>query len=138
MVKEKSIDNKIKKVKSKYHNKKSEKYGMTWDSQMELEYYEYLLGLKEQGVVTDIECQVKYLLQEKFRYKDAAIREINYKSDFRVTYEDGHVEVIDVKGQILSDFKIKRKMLIHKYRDIDFRCIRSKGRKPNKIWEQIL
>lgn len=125
-------------VKSKYNNKKQEKYGRKWDSTMELEYYEYLLKLKDQGLVNNIECQVIYELQEKFKYKDKTIRPITYKADFRVTYTDGHTEVIDVKGQILNDFKLKRKMLIHKYNDIDFRCIRSRGRKPNKIWEQVL
>lgn len=123
---------------NKYHNKKQEKYGRKWDSTMELEYYEHLLELKDQGVVDAIECQVEYLLQDKFKYKEQTIRAIKYKADFRVTYSDGHIEVIDVKGQVLNDFKLKRKMLIYKYNDIDFRCIRSKGRKPNKVWEQIL
>ncbi|EPB8173126.1 DUF1064 domain-containing protein [Clostridium perfringens] len=123
---------------NKYNNKKQIKYGRKWDSTMEMEYYEYLLKLKEDGIVENIECQPEYELQEKFRYKDKAIRPIKYKADFRVTYTDKHIEVIDVKGQILNDFKLKRKMLIHKYRDIDFRCIRSRGRKPNKIWEQVL
>lgn len=123
---------------SKYNNKKQEKYGRKWDSTMELEYYEYLLKLRDQGIVNNIECQVEYLLQDKFKYKEQTIRPIKYKADFRVTYTDGHIEVIDVKGQVLNDFKLKRKMLIYKYNDIDFRCIRSKGRKPNKVWEQIL
>ena len=123
---------------NKYHNKKVEIDGIKFDSTMESEYYLYLKDLKEKGIVTNFEMQVKYLLQEKFKYKETTIREINYIADFKVTYSDVHEEVIDVKGQILNDFKLKRKMLIFKYPEIDFRCLRSKGRKPNKIWEQIL
>ena len=47
-------------------------------------------------------------------------------------------EVIDVKGKLTESFKIKRKMLLYKYRDIDFKCLQEKGRKPNKYWVQIL
>ena len=32
------------------------------------------------GIVNKFEMQVKYLLQEKFKYKNTTIREINYVS----------------------------------------------------------
>lgn len=122
---------------NKYNNKKQVKYGRKWDSTMEMEYYEYLLKLKEDGIVENIECQPEYELQEKFRYKDKAIRPIKYKADFRVTYTDKHVEVIDVKGRKTPEFLLKRKLLLFKNQQIDFRCIKSKGRKPNKIWIEV-
>ena len=53
-------------------------------------------------------------------------------------YANGLEEVIDVKGKLTEAFKIKRKMLLYKYRDIDFKCLQEKGRKPNKYWVQIL
>lgn len=122
---------------SKYNNKKPEAYGRKWDSQMELEFYEYNLELKEQGQVIDIELQPVFLLQDKYTYKGKTIRKMEYKADFKITYSDGSVIVYDVKGMILNDFKLKWKLLRFKYNDTDFRLIRSRGRKPNKIWEEI-
>ena len=124
---------------SKYKNKKVEVDGHKFDSQMEKEYYDMLLELKEKGIVVDFQMQVAYLLQEKFKHEMLGnIREINYKADFVVEYADGHVEVIDVKGTLTTEFKLKRKMLLHRYPNINFKCVRSRGRKPNKVWEQIL
>lgn len=122
---------------SKYNNKKPEAYGRKWDSQMELEYYEYLLQLKEQGQVVDIELQPKFLLQDKYIYKGKTVRKMEYIADFKVVYSDGSVIVWDTKGMVLNDFKLKFKILRFKYNDMDFRLVRSRGRKPNKIWEEI-
>ena len=126
-----------KKKGSKYNNKKPEKYERKWDSQMELEYYEYLLQLKEQGQVIDIELQPKFLLQDKYIYKGKTVRKMEYIADFKVTYSDGSIIVWDTKGMVLNDFKLKFKILRFKYNDMDFRLVRSRGRKPNKIWEEI-
>lgn len=91
---------------------------------MELDYYEYLLELKEAGDVIDIELQPAFLLQDKFKYMNKTIRKIEYKADFKVTYSNGLVEVIDVKGMVLNDFKLKLKLARCKYRDTVFKCIR--------------
>ena len=127
---------------NKFKNQKVEKYGIKFDSKLELSYYEYLLELKEQGIVKDFQMQVKYLLQDGFEYKGEKIRKIEYKADYVVKYTDGHEEVIDIKPSSLQmirpEFKLKRKMLLMKYPDIDFRCISRKGRKPNYEWYQIL
>ena len=127
----------FKKKGSKYNNKKAEAYGFKWDSQMELEYYEYILELQKQGQVTNIERQVTFTLQDGFEFQGKKIRPITYKADFVITYSDGKEIVWDVKGQILEVFKLKVKLLRFRYRDIDFRCVRSRGRKPNKVWEEV-
>lgn len=126
-----------KKKDSKYNNKKPEKYGRKWASQMELEYYEYLLELKELGQVVDIELQPKFLLQDKYIYKEKTIRKMEYIADFKVTYSDDSVIVWDTKGMVLNDFKLKWKLVRFIYNDMDFRCVHSRGRKPNKIWEEM-
>lgn len=123
---------------SKYNNKKTIVDGIKFDSEMESHYYIYLKELKEVGVVLDFELQPVYVLQEGFVKDGKKIKPITYKADFRVLYTDGHEEVIDVKGQLLSDFKLKRKMLLYKYRDINFKCVQERGRKPNKYWIDIL
>lgn len=123
---------------SKFHNKKTIVDGILFDSQMESHYYLYLKELKEQGVVVDFKLQPVFILQEGFSKDGKRIQPIKYIADFEVTYNDGHVEIIDVKGKITEAFRIKRKILLYKYRNVDFKCIREKGRKPNKYWEVIL
>lgn len=123
---------------SKFHNKKTIVDGVLFDSQMESHYYLYLKELKEQGVVMDFKLQPVFILQEGFSKDGKKIQSIEYIADFEVTYNDGHVEIIDVKGKITEAFRIKRKILLYKYRNIDFKCVREKGRNPNKYWEVIL
>ena len=119
---------------NKYKNKKTMVDGIKFDSEMESHYYIYLKQLKEIGEVVDFVLQPTYLLQEGFDLNGKRIRPITYKADFKVIYKDGHEEVIDVKGKLTEEFKIKRKMLLYKYRDINFKCVQERGRKPNKYW----
>ena len=122
---------------NKYNNKKTIVDGIKFDSEMESHYYIYLKQLKEIGEVVDFVLQPTYLLQEGFNLNGKRIRPITYKADFKVIYKDGHEEVIDVKGKITEEFKIKRKMLLYRYRDINFKCVQERGRKPNKYWIEI-
>ena len=122
---------------NKFKNKKTEIDGIKFDSEMESHYYLYLKELKEEGVVVDFELQPTFILQEGFIKDGKKIRPITYRADFKVTYIDGHIEVIDVKGKMTEEFKLKRKMLFYKYRDINFKCVQERGRKPNKYWVEI-
>ena len=122
---------------NKYNNKKTIVDGIKFDSEMESHYYLYLKHLKEIGEVVDFVLQPTYLLQEGFILNGKRIRAITYKADFKVIYKDGHEEVIDVKGKLTEEFKIKRKMLLYRYRDINFKCVQERGRKPNKYWIEI-
>ena len=123
---------------NKYKNKKTIIDEFKFDSEMESHYYIYLKHLKEIGEVVTFELQPTFLLQEGFSTKDGdRIRPIKYIADFRVVYRDEHEEIIDVKGKITAEFKIKRKMLLYKYRDITFKCVQERGREPNKYWIEI-
>jgi hypothetical protein len=122
---------------NKFKNKKTEIDGIKFDSEMESHYYLYLIHLKEIGEVVDFELQPTYILQEGFAKDGKKIRPITYRADFRVIYVDGHEEVIDVKGRVTAEFSLKRKMLLYKYRDINFKCVQERGRKPNKYWVEI-
>ena len=122
---------------NKYKNKKTMIDGFKFDSEMESHYYLYLKQLKEMGEVVDFVLQPTYLLQEGFDLNGKRIRPITYKADFKVIYKDGREEVIDVKGKLTEEFKIKRKMLLYRYRDINFKCVQERGRKPNKYWIEI-
>ena len=137
MAKKKAKATKNKKTKSmgKIYHKKTEIDGITFDSQTEAEYYEYLKQLKKDKKIDDFTRQDPFILQDKFiivdgqRYDESdknfkkiqkanpgcTTQAIKYIADFVVHYADGSVKVIDVKGQKTVDFKIKEKMFNYKY-----------------------
>lgn len=68
--------------------------------------------------VVGVERQVAYQLVPTQRDGMGRLLEkmVQYKADFRVTYADGHIEVIDVKGpatRTLPSYVIKRKLMLH-------------------------
>lgn len=105
---------------SKYHARKIEKYGRTWDSLKELQGYERLLMLQRAGEIMDIELQPQFELQPAFIYQGKKQRAITYKADFMVLYADGRKEVIEVKGFKTRDYVLRRKLLLFKHPDINF------------------
>ena len=99
--------------------------GHEFSSDLEFRYYKYLLGLQEQGIVKQIELQPKYILQEKYTRKsdNKKILAIYYISDFRTTYMDNSVVVVDTKGNPDNIAILKRKMMEYLYPDVDFHWI---------------
>lgn len=127
----------------KYKNKKRTIGGVTFDSIMESEYYEYLLEQKDLGVIKDFELQPVYLLLPSFRKNGRTIRKTEYKADFLVTYQDLTQEVVDVKGMLTQAFKIKAKLFDYYYPHLELKLItkdkgqwievkNKKGRTPKK------
>ena len=103
------------KLKRTYNN-------ILFASELECNYYKYLLELQEQGKVVSIELQPKYLLQEAFIKHGKKYNKIEYVSDFLVTYSNGDIKTIDAKGQMTPDFKLKLKMWNMKYPDKILEC----------------
>lgn len=110
--------------RSKYKSKKIEVDGLTFDSRKE--YYRWceLCQLERVGKITDLQRQVKYILIPK-QYEPSTAnkngtvkrgkmieRECSYMADFVYT-ENGNVVVEDVKGFRTTDYKIKRKLMLH-------------------------
>ena len=108
---------------SKKAKKKRTLNGYTFDSDVEYNFYEYLLSQQSEGIVKSIEIQPKYLLQEAYKKYDKNIRKIEYIADFLVKYTDGSEIVFDVKGMVLNDFKLKRKIFDYVYPDKILRCV---------------
>lgn len=106
---------------NKYHNRKTVVDGITFDSKKESDYYCQLKMLKMAGEIDDFELQVPFELQPKYKRDGRIIKAINYIADFVVIYKDGHKEVVDVKGTLTDVYKIKKKMLLYKYKDIIFK-----------------
>ena len=93
-------------------------------SKLEKRFYDDVVvsGMKD-GTLVDYKLQVKYNLQESFKYMGKTIRAIDYISDFDLYYSDGRFEVIDTKGIGTADAKIKAKLFKHKYPNIVFKWL---------------
>ena len=112
--------------KSKYNNKKIVNEFGTWDSKKEFQRWLVLKEAESQGVITDLQRQVKFELipavREKYikhlKTKDKECERtlqlpITYTCDFAY-YKDGEYIVSDVKAspQMLpKDFILKEKMM---------------------------
>ena len=115
--------NKSTKVKNKYNNKKVAIDGIVFDSRDESLYYQALKDMKEKGLIKDFELQPKFLLQEGFEKNEKKYRPISYIADFRVINNDNSSFVVDIKGMLTTEFKIKLKLFNYKYPDIELRLI---------------
>lgn len=108
---------------NKYGAKKAKIDGITFDSIAEAKYYLFMKSWKEKGIVKDFEMQKTFELQPRFEHpikktkngKPSIVGAIKFTPDFVVTYKDGTVKVVDVKGMVTRDFKIRSKMFMHKY-----------------------
>lgn len=110
-------------ARSKYGNKKVVIDDITFDSKNEAKYYLHLKQLHTERIVQSFEMQTKYELQPSFRKNGKLHRAITYITDFVVTYSDGHIEVVDVKGMETTDFKIKKKLFEYRYPDLHLKCV---------------
>ena len=108
---------------NKYNNKKTVIDGITFDSRDESLYYEALKDLKSNGLIKDFELQPKFILQESFVKNGKKYRPIMYIADFRVINNDGSFYLVDIKGMLTTEFKIKMKLFNYKYPNIELRLI---------------
>lgn len=105
----------------KYGNAITEVEGIRFDSRKEAKYYADLLWLQRTGTVKSIELQPEFVLQPSYEREGKKVRPIIYRADFKVTEADGHVYYVDTKGMRTQVYLIKKKMLLYRYPDIDFR-----------------
>lgn len=107
---------------NKYNAVKTTTGGLKFDSKAEARYYDELLMLKKTGIVKNIILQKDFTLQEAYTKENGErVRAIRYRADFEVQYADGHMEVIDVKGKRTKEYIMKKKLLLTKYPDINFK-----------------
>ena len=114
---------------NKYHNRKTIRNGIQYDSVKESRRHAELLLLERAGEISELSRQVKYILIPA-QYEPDIIgpkggtkrgklieREVAYIADF--TYmQDGKLVVEDTKGVRTKDYIIKRKLMlfVHKIR----------------------
>jgi protein associated with RNAse G/E len=85
--------------------KKVEKYGLKFDSRLELFFYELCRSEK-----LDFEFQVLYELHPPFKYQGKAVRAMTLTVDFDFQ-EHGKNVIVDTKGFQRNDNKLKWKLL---------------------------
>ena len=101
----------------KYHNKKVEYDGYTFDSIREKNYYIKLKLLEKAGKIKELELQKEYELQPSYKLNNKTYRSIKYRADFTYkTTEDDKLHVVDVKGFRTDVYRLKKKLFEYKYR----------------------
>lgn len=110
----------------KYRNKKVERNGIVFDSKLEADFYDQLLQLEKEGLVSNIRRQVIFELIPAQREPDTIgpkggiikgktiERSCSYVADFVYTNNVNKEEVvIDTKGFHTADYLIKRKLMLY-------------------------
>lgn len=97
---------------SKYRNTKIEVDGILFDSKAEARHYGFLKIARDAGHLT-FERQVPYRFEVVYRAESgkAITKRMEYRADFVVTWNDGRVEVQDVKGVQTKEYKQKKKLM---------------------------
>lgn len=99
-------------------SKKTTVDGIVFDSKMESDYYIYLKEEKKNGEVLDFKVQPCFELVPAYVKNGRKVKAITYSPDYEVTYKDGTIKYIDVKGRSTEVFKLKRKMFDFTYPDL--------------------
>ena len=111
----------------KYRNEKLVVDGHRFDSLREADVYNGLKMAEKAGVISKLELQPRFVLQDAFVGKDGKrFRAIVYVADFRYLDRNGNTIVVDVKSKATEAnavYRLKRKMLLFRYPDILFREI---------------
>lgn len=108
---EKLIKSKNKKIRpkdNKYRNDKITVNGITYDSKKEYDRHRILKVMEKSGSISDLKFHdpsTNIILQENPKIK--------YEPDF-CYFENGVYIIEDVKGYQTKEFKLKKKMIIHK------------------------
>jgi len=108
--------------KHKYNAKPIEFDGFKFDSKKEAKRYLELKMLERAGVISNLILQPKFLLQDSFKYKGKTQRAIFYIADFEYI-KDGKRIVEDVKGVKTEVYKLKKKLFLKKYPQVEFKEI---------------
>ena len=98
--------------RSKYGNVKTMYRGRKYDSRAEAKYSEILDGLLDEKLIKHVEYQKRYPLQDM-----KGTRRMAYIADFVVTTNKGRKVIIDVKGVLTSDNKVKLAYFQYTYKE---------------------
>ena len=108
-------------TRNKFNAKRKEIDGHKFPSLKEASYYLQFKDMLAKGEISDLQLQPQYELLPSFRDNKGKLeRAITYKPDFLLTYPDGRLVVVEVKGFKTKDYIMRRKLFKHKYSMIEF------------------
>jgi hypothetical protein len=109
--------------RAKYGNKKAKIDGYTFDSRAEANYYIVLRQRAANREILDLTVHPSFVLVDSFtdRYGKRQ-RAIKHVADFSYT-EKGTKVVVDVKGVQTAVWKIKHKLFLKRYPEIDYQVV---------------
>ena len=99
------LPDKPNKRKSKYNARKVWVDGISFDSQMEADYYCQLKLLQRAGAITGFCRQARFVITAGRDGEQGT----EYVADFVIFYPDGKYRIVDVKGMKTDTFKSKLK-----------------------------
>lgn len=104
---------------NKYHARKWELDGKTFDSHKEARRYQELRYLLRAGVISSLERQTRFLLIPAQKDESGKVieRAVTYLADFTYWDENGNYIVEDVKSEATRtrEYILKRKLLLYQY-----------------------
>ena len=105
--------------------KKVEADGFKFDSEMEYQYYVDLVQRLNDRSIKDLQIHPKFELQPAFTKKGKSWKPIHYEADFQFfDLVAAKTRVVDVKGMVLPDFEIHRKMFEYTYPQFDLEVLK--------------
>lgn len=91
--------------------------GRDFDSRGEYEFYISTIAPKvERGEITEWEAHPVFPLFPAGQYGALKLRPVRYTADFRLVYEDGTVEIVEVKSKFVRrmqrDYAVRRRIFL--------------------------
>jgi len=105
--------------KNKFGAVKKTVDGIKFHSSGEARRYTELKIQENLGLISNLRLQVPFILIDTFKHKNKTIRGVTYYADF-VYIRDGIEYVEDFKGHRTQEYKLKKKMLLSRYPEINF------------------
>uniref|UniRef100_A0A6M3LL82 DUF1064 domain-containing protein n=1 Tax=viral metagenome TaxID=1070528 RepID=A0A6M3LL82_9ZZZZ len=111
---------------TKYHNRKVQLDGYTFDSMAEAEHYKDLRLLEQAGEITYLLVHPRFEVMPKVGKERAIV----YVADFCYTERDNpnRYIVVDVKGVETAVFRLKANLFRRAYPNHELRIVRKEGR----------
>lgn len=109
----------------RYGAKKCVVNGITFDSEMEAQYYtEQILPRLKAKEITDLILQPEFILIPDFEKNGKMMKGIKYIADFQFyDLKEDKIRVIDVKGMETEEFILRRKLFDFRYSRTDLEVI---------------
>ena len=84
--------------------------------------YQELKILEKAGAIKDLELQKEFILQPSYKKNGKTIRKISYIADFvYYSFTERKTIIEDTKGYRTETYKLKKKILEYKYKDLEIK-----------------